>query len=83
VRLFELFQDSSQQNIWWAIGLSDGNAPPTSGDSTGFVLPTTRSWFEFEGYLASFPIEFPLGGVQQGTVTIQRSGPATFTKKTT
>ena len=82
IRLFELFQDSSQENIWWAIGLSDGSGiPPTSGDSTGFVLPTTRSFFEFEGYIADFPIDFPLGGVQNGTMSIQRSGRATFTAK--
>jgi hypothetical protein len=83
VRLFELFQDSAQQNIWWAIGLSDGQAPPTSGDSTGFVLPTSRSFFEFEGYLSDFPVEFPLGGIQTGTMTIQRSGPANLSIKTT
>ena len=83
-RLLELFQDPTQTLIWWALGLSDGpGTPPTSGDSTGFVLPTTRSWFEFEGYVADFPIDINLNAVYQGTMSIQRSGPATFTAETT
>lgn len=83
-RLLELFQDPAQTLVWWAMGLSDGlGVPPTSGDSTGFILPTTRSWFQWEGYVADFPIDVNLNSVYQGTMQVQRSGPATFTAETT
>lgn len=83
-RLYELFQDSQQRNIPWAIGLSDDpGTAPSSGDSTGFVLPTTRSWWEFLGYVADVPIDINLNSVYQGTMTIQRSGAVTFTAATT
>jgi hypothetical protein len=83
VRLFELFQDTSQENIWWAIGGSDGrDIPPTSGDSTGWVVPLTRTYWLFEGYISNMPVDWPLGGVQGGTMTIQRSGRATLSRKT-
>lgn len=82
VRLFELFQATDQTLLQWAIGLSDGiGIPPTSGDSTGFVLPSTRTFFTFAGYIADFPVDFALNSVQQGTMTIQRSGPADLSIK--
>ena len=75
VRLYELFQSTDQTNVQVAIGLSDGKGiPPTSVDSSGFVLPTTRTWLQFAGYVADVPIDLALGSVVQGTMTIQRSG---------
>ena len=84
VRLLEIFQDPNQSLLWWALGLSDGfGIPPTSGDSSsGMTLPATRSWFQFEGYVADFPIDINLNAVYQGTMSIQRSGAAEFTAKT-
>ena len=51
VRLHELSEDDTIENIMWAVGWSDGkDIPPTvnvAGDD--FELPTTRTWFIFEG----------------------------------
>lgn len=65
----------------WAIGLSDGTAPPTIAAGDVFSKPTSRSWFTFEA------------GVQEATITLQTddavrvqgslrvSGAITFTPK--
>lgn len=70
----------------WAIGFSDGTAPPTvSVDSNGdgsFVLPSTRSWIDFVGFMNSYPFEFALNAVVNSTVGIQISGEPTVTPKT-
>lgn len=62
----------------WAIGFSDGTAPPTLGtDSSGannFVTPSTRSWITFNGYMSSYPFTFAPNSVVQSTVGIQVSG---------
>ena len=74
-RLYELKSDPTVQNIWWAIGLADGiGIPPTSGDSSGFVLPTTRTFIEFEAYLTDIPFDFALNSVVTSTVGLQVSG---------
>lgn len=57
-----------------------------SGDGTGatataaladdysFAWPTTRTWIEFEGYLANFPFSFQQNSSVQSAVTVQISG---------
>lgn len=76
VRLHQLKTAGTQ--LKWAIGFSDGTAAPTAGtDSTGddeFVLPPTRSWLVFEGYMNSFPFTFGLNTMVTSTVGIQVSG---------
>lgn len=70
------------ESIEWAIGWSDGTADPTV-DSVGmFVLPTTRSWLTFEGFMNSFPFNFEQNNVVQSTVGIQISGEPDLTAKT-
>jgi len=66
----------------WAIGMSDGTAPPTV-DSDGFVLPTSRSWITFQGFMNSFPFTFALNSVVQSTVGIQVSGAQALIPKST
>lgn len=79
-RLFELSKDNSDTRIKFAVGMSDGTAPPTV--TTGnFTLPVTRSWFTFEGYIADFPLDFAANGVVTTTCAIQRSGDGAWTKK--
>lgn len=68
--------------VEWAIGLSDGTAPPTV-DSGGFVLPTTRSWITFSGFMNSFPFTFALNAVIASSVGIQVSGAQALIPKTT
>lgn len=64
--------------LQWAIGFSDGTVNPTTGtDSAGddeFVLPPTRSWLTFEGYMNSYPFTFALNTMVTSTVGIQVSG---------
>lgn len=70
--------------LQWAVGWSDGTADPTGADSQGdFVLPTTRSWLTFEGFMNSFPFAFEGNSVVQSTVGIQISGNPDLQKKTT
>lgn len=82
VRLHELSEsnDQTQQVIKWVVGWSDGTAAPTVAAGE-FVLPTTRTWFEFEGYVADFPLDFALNSVVTSQVSIQRSGGSAWTKK--
>lgn len=76
VRLHQLKTAGTQ--LKWAIGFSDGVVAPTTGtDSSGeyeFVLPPTRSWLVFDGYMNSFPFTFGLNTMVTSTVGIQVSG---------
>lgn len=76
VRLHQLKTAGTQ--LRWAIGFSDGTVAPTTGtDSSGdeeFVLPPTRSWLVFDGYMNSFPFTFGLNTMVTSTVGIQVSG---------
>lgn len=63
----------------FAIGWSDdtGTPPTTELDSDGeyqFVLPGTRTWTVFSGFINSFPLNFSLNAVVSSTVGIQVSG---------
>jgi hypothetical protein len=60
--------------LYWAVGMSDGTAPPTVDTNDTFNLPTTRSWITFRGFMNSFPFNFALNGVVASTVGIQVSG---------
>lgn len=80
LRLFELSQENPPPTMQWAIGWSDGTAPPTTTtDSSGaavFDLPGERTWYTFEGYIADFPFDFQLNSVVTSDISIQRSGAA-------
>lgn len=60
----------------WALGWSDGTAAPTldTEDDTVFDLPTTRSFLEFDGYVADLPFDFSLNSVVNSSVSVQVSG---------
>lgn len=69
-------------SLKWAIGFSDGiGINPTADTSGNFVLPTTRSWITFDGFMNSYPFSFALNTVVQSTVGIQISGDPTVTPK--
>ena len=76
IRLHQL--KTSGVTLKWAIGFSDGTAVPTTAtDSSGeyeFVLPASRSWLSFEGYMNSYPFTFGLNTMATSTVGIQVSG---------
>ena len=67
----------------WAVGWSDGkNIPPTlNGNKDGWVLPTTRTWIEFEATVSTFPFDFQGNTVVASNVTISRSGDSSWTPK--
>ena len=47
-----------------------------------FVLPPTRTWFIFEGYVADFPFDFAANAVVSTAASIQRSGGSAWVPKT-
>lgn len=81
IRLHELSEENPQPTLKWAVGWSDGTADPTVDSSGDFVLPTTRTWFTFQGYVADFPFDFAQNTVVTSTISIQRSGGSAWVKK--
>lgn len=84
VRMHEL--KVAGTTLQWAIGFSDGrDIPPTlDEDSDGnaeFVLPASRTWLTFDGYMSSYPFSFAIAASVTSTVGIQVSGePAVLPK---
>ena len=58
VRLHELSETDPSPTLKWAVGWADGTAVPTLDSNGDFVLPTTRTWFIFGGYVSDFPFDF-------------------------
>jgi len=82
--MHELSQRDPSPTLKWAVGWSDGTAAPTIDSAgTDWNLPTSRTWFVFEGYIADFPFNFAGNTLVASTVSIQRSGASTWTAKTT
>lgn len=84
VRLHQLSEDDTIEEIHWAVGWSDGTAVPTvSTEGDDFELPNTRTWFLFDGYVSDFPFSFAANTVVTSAATIQRSGGSAWVVKTT
>jgi len=83
VRLHELAEGDNDDDVKWVVGWSDGKGilPTVNVAGDDFVLPTTRTWFAFEGYVADFPFDFAQNTTVTSAVSIQRSGPAVWIKK--
>lgn len=72
VRLHELYRLGT--TLDWALGLSDGTAPPSSLDSNGnFNLPTTRTFITFEGYVSDYPFDLAIGAKVASNLSVQVS----------
>ena len=80
LRLHELSETNPSPVLKFAVGWSDGVAPPTFL-ADDFVLPDTRTWFTFQGYIADFPFDFAQNTVVTSTVSIQRSGGSAWVAK--
>ncbi|MBF8720187.1 phage tail tube protein [Pseudomonas guariconensis] len=70
------------------ITLADGDGTGATalavlGDPEDFVLPPTRTWFLFDGYVADFPFDFAANAAVTSAVSIQRSGGSAWIRKTT
>lgn len=78
VRLHQL--KVAGKTMQWAVGWSESaDAPTVNSGQNEFVLPTTRSWITFEGYMNAFPFSFAQNSVVQSTVGIQVSGEPVLT----
>lgn len=89
VRLHQLAESDPSPIIQFAVGWSDGpqdvdgnpTAIPTLDSNGGFVLPTTRTWYTFSGYMSDFPFDFAANTVVTTQATIQRSGGSEWVRK--
>lgn len=70
VRLHELYREGV--SLQFALGWSDGVAAPTA-DTAGLVLPNTRTWIAFDGFVSDLPFDFSLNAVVSSTVSVQVS----------
>lgn len=81
-----LIEDLNKNQVvaQFAIGLSNGvDIPPTGIDSQGdFILPTTRTWIVFTGYVADLPLDFAINSTVQSNFTVQQSGRREIIPKT-
>ena len=82
IALHELFVDPTIENLHWVLGWSDGkDIAPTIASDGDFNLPTTRTWFLFDGYIADFPFDHQANAVVATVASIQRSGAGQWIKK--
>ena len=77
--LFDLKEDGAVLN--WIVGLSDGTAAPTIDSDDDMTPPANRSYFKFAAYIADVNIDIAGNDIVKGTLTLQRSGQATYVSK--
>lgn len=82
-RLHALFLDDTVTSIAFAVGWSDGTVAPTV-DSDGVFVQTAvaRTMYYFDGYIADFPFDFSINAVVKSTISVQRTGEATWVATT-
>ena len=80
LRLHALYE-AGAVDLKFAVGMSDGTAPPTVDTAGDFVLPTSRTWLTFVGYFTSYPFAFAQGSLVQPTIGVQISGGKVLTPK--
>lgn len=73
--------------VRWAVGWSDatGTPPTITPDSNGdgeFVLPDTRTWITFEGFMNSYPFSFAQNASVASNIGIQVSGEPVLVPRT-
>ena len=84
VTLHGLAIAATDTTVKWAVGWSDGTGTPPTADSLGeFVLPATRTWFTFDGYVKDFPLDFSTNTVVTTALAIQRTGTSAWTAAST
>lgn len=83
VRLFQL--KKGREKLTWFIGWSDGKSAPVidAAEGLGFGLPTDRTWLVFKGAIGTFPFAFETNSVVKSAMTIKRSGPLEWVRKST
>lgn len=79
LRLHQLYVAGTK--VDWAVGMSDGVAPPTVDTLGEFVLPSSRSWVVFNGYISDFPWDFTLNTVVSNQISVKVSDFPTVANK--
>lgn len=79
IRLHELL--ISGDVVKFALGWSDGTAPPTVDTSGDFDLPNTRTWLTFPGYISTFPFSFASNAVVASTIGVEMTSPELLVPK--
>lgn len=81
-RIYELWRNNSD-NFKAAIGYGGPvNTNPTVASDCEFDFPTTRTYIEFEAYVADVPLEAALNSVWTSAISFQISGPYTIFRAT-
>lgn len=62
-------------------GLGSGATGTAILGDYDFVLPDTRTWFTFQGYIADFPFDFAANTVVTSALSVQRSGGSAWIPK--
>lgn len=79
VALFNLYATGAQ-DVRFALGWGDGTAPPTAVAGE-FVLPATRSWLTWTGYVQDLPFDFAINAHVETSASLQISGVPVLTPK--
>jgi hypothetical protein len=76
--LWDLF--NAQTVVHWVIGWSNGvDIPPTVNSTTGVITyPTTRTFTDFDGYIADLPLDFAINSLVKSAMSVQRNGARTM-----
>jgi hypothetical protein len=82
VRLHQLSEADGDTTVTWLVAWPDGAGVPSIDELDGSLeLPTTRTFFEFDGWVMDFPFDFALNATVATNVTIQRTGGSTWHRK--
>lgn len=81
VRLHELSEADGDTTVTWLVAWPDGPGVPSLDVDGSLTLPTTRTFFEFDGWVTDFPFEHALNAVVMTNMTIQRTGGSKWHRK--
>lgn len=80
-----ILENAGGARFYWAIGCSDGTAPPTlnisPGVDTTFTLPATRTWFTFQASIQEATRSFSTDDAIRIQGGLRVSGAITMTPK--
>ena len=76
-----LFDNAGGARFKWAVGCSDGTAPPTITGGDTFVLPSTRTWFTFSASIQEATRAFSVDDAIRIQGSLRVSGDITMTPK--
>jgi len=79
IALFNLYS-TGVTDVPFALGWGDGVAPPTVA-SGEFVLPATRSWLTWLGFVQDLPFDFAINAHVETSASLQISGLPLLTPK--